>query len=92
MIAQRRTAGVAVADAGASIGLSRSGSSAARAPAPPAEAPTDCPADQALRERIRMIQAQQPFWGYRRVWAWVRDREPRQMNKKRVSRLMRDHD
>ncbi|WP_447974985.1 IS3 family transposase [Nitrospira sp. Kam-Ns4a] len=31
-----------------------------------------------------------PFWGYRRVWAWLRYRESLPVNKKRGSRLMRE--
>jgi len=31
--------------------------------------------DMDLLERIRRIKAEHPFWGYRRVWAWLRDRE-----------------
>ena len=48
--------------------------------------------DQALLERIRVICGAHPFWGYRRVWAWLRYREHFMVNKKRVYRLMRKAD
>lgn len=31
-----------------------------------------------------------PFWGYRRVWAWLKYREGLKLNKKRVYRLMKE--
>ena len=45
--------------------------------------------DGALLERIRAICGDHPFWGYRRVWTWLRFREHFKVNKKRVYRLMR---
>ena len=42
-------------------------------------------------ERIRRIKEDHPFWGYRRVWAWLRYRERVLVNKKRVLRLMQEH-
>jgi transposase InsO family protein len=41
-------------------------------------------------ERIRRIQAAHPFWGSRRIWAWLVYREGLRINKKRVSRLMKE--
>ena len=38
--------------------------------------------------RIRRIKEEHPFWGYRRVWAWLRYKERVLVNKKRVLRLM----
>jgi hypothetical protein len=32
------------------------------------------------------------FWGYRRVWAWLRSREHSMVNKKRGYHLMREAD
>jgi transposase InsO family protein len=71
------------------VGVSRSGSDAARQ-ARPAPAPTPDPAEAALRARIRSITEAHFFWGYRRVWAWLRYREALPVKKKRVSRLMRE--
>ena len=42
-------------------------------------------------ERIRRIKEDHPFWGYRRVWAWLRYKERVLVNKKRVLRLMQEH-
>ena len=39
--------------------------------------------------RLKAIKAEHPFWGYRRIWAWLRNREGLKINKKRVYRLMR---
>jgi transposase InsO family protein len=44
-----------------------------------------------LLERIREIKAEHPFWGYRRVWAYLRYLDGLIVNKKRVYRLMREH-
>jgi putative transposase len=44
-----------------------------------------------LLERIKDIKAAHPFWGYRRVWAYLRYVNGFIMNKKRVYRLMREH-
>ncbi|WP_447974937.1 transposase [Nitrospira sp. Kam-Ns4a] len=48
------------------------------------------PSDEALLARIRPISQAHPFWGYRRVWAWLRDRERLPVKTKRGSRLMRE--
>jgi transposase InsO family protein len=45
-----------------------------------------------LVDRIRVIKADRPFWGYRRVWAYLRYVEEMEVNKKRIYRLMREHD
>lgn len=44
-----------------------------------------------LLERIKDIKAEHPFWGYRRVWAYLRYVDGLIVNKKRVYRLMREH-
>jgi len=41
-------------------------------------------------ERIKNIKAEHPFWGYRRVWAYLRYIDGLIVNKKRVYRLMRE--
>jgi transposase InsO family protein len=48
------------------------------------------PSDLELLARIRLITEAHPFWGYRRVRAWLRSREGRRVNQKRVYRLMRE--
>lgn len=45
----------------------------------------------ALQERIEQVKAEHPFWGYRSVWAHLRFTEGLVVNRKRVLRLMREH-
>jgi len=44
-----------------------------------------------LLKRIKEIKAEHPFWGYRRVWAYLRYVDRLIVSKKRVYRLMREH-
>ena len=44
-----------------------------------------------LLERIEAIKSDHPFWGYRRVWAYVRYREGMTVSKNRIYRLMQAH-
>ena len=46
--------------------------------------------DQVLLGSIRKICEAHPFWGYRRVTAWLRHREGITVNRKRVYRLMKE--
>lgn len=48
--------------------------------------------DKALLDRIKVIKGKHPFWGYRRVRAWLKHREGFDVGYKRVYRLMREHD
>ncbi len=43
-------------------------------------------------ERIKEIKLDHPFWGYRRIWAYLKYVDGITINKKRVLRLMRDND
>jgi len=43
-------------------------------------------------ERIKVIKAEHPFWGYRRVWAHLRYVDGIEVNRKRVFRLMQRYD
>lgn len=45
----------------------------------------------AVLERIRQLKSDHPFWGYRRVWAYLRYVDNLLVNKKRIYRLMREH-
>ena len=47
--------------------------------------------NQYILEIIKSIKADHPFWGYRRVWAYLRYIGGLIVNKKRVYRLMREH-
>ena len=42
--------------------------------------------------RIREIKSEHPFWGYRRVWAHLKYVNGLEVNKKRILRLMREHE
>ena len=41
---------------------------------------------------MREIKGEHPFWGYRRIWAYLRFVKGLEINKKRVLRLMRRYD
>lgn len=43
-------------------------------------------------ERIKGMKAEHPFWGYRRMWAYLKYVDGLEINKKRVLRLMQRHD
>jgi len=47
--------------------------------------------NECLLERIKDIKADHPFWGYRRVWAYLRYVGGLIINKKRVYRLMKEN-
>jgi len=47
--------------------------------------------NQYILQRIKDIKAEHPFWGYRRVWAYLRYIDGLIINKKRVYRLMREN-
>ena len=48
--------------------------------------------NEAILERIRQLKADHPFWGYRHCWAHLRYVDRLDVNKKRVLRLMRQHE
>jgi putative transposase len=47
--------------------------------------------DESLLPRIQTLKADHPFWGYRRIWAYLRFGEQLPINKKRILRLTREH-
>jgi putative transposase len=47
--------------------------------------------NESLLQRIRELKAEHPFWGYRRIWAYLRFVEKRAVNQKRILRLRREH-
>ena len=47
--------------------------------------------NEGLLQRMRELKAEHPFWGYRRIWAYLHFVEHRAVNKKRILRLMREH-
>jgi putative transposase len=46
--------------------------------------------DDVLATQICELKKGHPFWGYRRIWAWLRYREKRQINQKLVYRVMKE--
>jgi putative transposase len=43
-------------------------------------------------KRIKELKADHPFWGYRRVWAWINYRDKKRISRRRVYRLMKEYD
>jgi len=91
---QLRKAGLSVTEACAGLGVSKSGYYQASKPSVPRPIKSNKKAveEADIVERMGAIKAAHPFWGYRRVWAWLRYREHLLINKKRVYRLMQTHD
>jgi transposase InsO family protein len=85
-----KQAGYAVRDACQALGLARSGYYAA-AKAQGAKPRRDPAADHALVALMQPIKDAHIFWGYRRVWAWLRYRLGVVVNQKRVRRVMKEH-
>jgi putative transposase len=47
--------------------------------------------DEGLLARIQGLKAEHPFWGSRRIWAYLHFVEQLAVNKKRILRVMREH-
>jgi putative transposase len=47
--------------------------------------------NQPVLERIKALKCEHPFWGYRRIWAYLHYREGLDVNKKRIYRLMKEN-
>lgn len=47
--------------------------------------------DQRLLAIIQPVKADHPFWGYRRIWAYLKYRLDTPVNKKRIYRIMKEH-
>jgi len=47
--------------------------------------------DERLLSLIRPLKADHPFWGYRRIWAYLKYRLNQPVNKKRILRIMREN-
>lgn len=47
--------------------------------------------DKSLLEQIQVIKGEHPFWGYRRVWAYLRFIAGLPVNRKRVYRLLKEN-
>jgi putative transposase len=47
--------------------------------------------DNQILLQIQFIKSEHPFWGYRRVWAYMKYRLNQSVNKKRIYRIMKEH-
>ena len=47
--------------------------------------------NEGLVDRIGQIKSDHPFWGYRRMWAYLKYVDGLTVNKKRIYRLMKEH-
>jgi len=47
--------------------------------------------DNQILLQIQLIKSDHPFWGYRRIWAYMKYRLNQMVNKKRIYRLMKEH-
>lgn len=82
--------GYTVKDACAALGFSRSSYYLSKQPRE-AKGYHLALRDTELIGRIKVIKAEHPFWGYRRVRAWLLHREKVLVNEKRIRRLMKQH-
>jgi transposase InsO family protein len=41
---------------------------------------------------IQALKGEHPYWGYRRIWAYLRRRTQKPLNHKRIHRIMKEHD
>ena len=48
--------------------------------------------DERILSLISPIKAEQPAWGYRMVWAYLKYRLGHKVNKKRIYRIMKEHE
>lgn len=89
-VASLNKVGYTVFDACCALGISRSGYYASRHPG---EVKVRVLGEDGLEliTKIKEIKGKHPFWGYRRVWAWLRHREGIVVNQKKVRRLMKEH-
>ena len=47
--------------------------------------------NRGLLEAIKSLKGDHPFWGYRRVWSYLKYRQGQEVNRKRVYRFMKEH-
>lgn len=85
-----KQAGYTIKDACSVVGISRSGYYARKHPKECDRAHPSMK-DTELIEKIREIKFYHPFWGYRRVRAWLVHREKIHIGKKKVNSIMKAH-
>ena len=84
-----KEAGYTVKDVCKALGISRSGYYQAKLPRAVKDKES-ASKDDTVVERIKAIKSEHPFWGYRRVRAWLVHRENMQVNEKKVRRIMKE--
>lgn len=47
--------------------------------------------DTRILTEIEQIKKEHPFWGYRRIWAYLKYRQDKNYNRKRIYRIMKEH-
>ncbi len=47
--------------------------------------------DNRILLQIQLIKSEHPFWGYRRIWAYMKYRLNQTINKKRIYRIIKEH-
>jgi len=82
--------GYTVQAACTALAVPRSSYYAAQQPPRASSEPADG-TDAEWLAKIQAIKSDHPFWGYRRVWAWLRHREKLLVNQKKVRRIMKAH-
>ena len=85
-----KESGYTVKDASLALGISRSSYYSAIKAKVVEIKPSGCK-EEKLLEKIKEIKGNHPFWGYRRVRAWLVHRDGMRVNEKRVGRVMREN-
>jgi len=86
-----KESGYTVKDACEALGVSRSGYYSSLRVRPVQGTRDEVFKDRELLKKIQAVKAEHPFWGYRRVRAWMGHREKIWVNEKRVRRVMREN-
>ena len=50
-----------------------------------------CQANQELLLRIQQLKAKHPYWGYRRIWTYLKYHEKLPVHRKLIFRLMKEN-
>lgn len=83
-----KQSGYTITAACQSLGFTRSSYYERKTPRP-VEKRTDKLQDMLLIEKIKAIKVEHPYWGYRRIRAWLRYRAGILVNEKKVRRIMK---
>jgi len=81
------TKGQSIKGACETLGVSRSGYYGKKS----AKKRSSSALNRELIVRLKKRRVKHPFWGYRRMTAWLNHREGYSVNRKRIHRLMREN-